>query len=125
MARKSKTRSRSDGWAITSFSSHKRHPAYYRKKNDNIEYVTFTHSEEVAFSPTDKVRTKKLKHNIDKKSKDSRYSHVVPRVYYGSRDSLGRETNKYSLDKEDRPLIEGGFRSWERRPSPAKKKPRK
>ena len=75
MAKKN-IRKRSTGWAHTKKYPHKNHPAYFRKTGqDDIEYVTFTHSEKVDFDKENKgkpiekhdvVKTRKLKVNIDK-----------------------------------------------------------
>ena len=124
MAKKN-TRRRSTGWAHTKRIPHYNHPAYYRKKGqDEIEYVTFTHSVEVDFDKNnkkkpiekhDKVVTKRLHKNIDSARKgDSKYSHVVPRVYEGKRSALGKGTNEYVLDNLDKPLIDEIFANGKR-----------
>ena len=116
---------RSTGWAHTKEYPHKRHPALFRKKSgDDIEYVTFTHSEKVDFDkykktlPKEKhdvVHTLKLNVNIDKSQKgDGKYSRVIPRVYDGKRSSLGKGTNGYKLDKSDHPLIDSIFKTGKR-----------
>lgn len=112
---------RSFGWAYTKKYPHLNHPAYYRKQDlDDIEYVTFTHSELVEFDDEPvPVSTRKLNYNIDKKQKnnpkDSKgYSHVVPRVYQGKRSALGNETSKYRIHSEDWSLIGSIFKSGKR-----------
>lgn len=76
------------------------HPAEYRKngKKEEIEYVTFTHSSEVDLDKGDKskplethrkISTIELSHNIDKNKTEKSY--VVPIVYQGERDLLGRK----------------------------------
>jgi len=125
MGKKKNNRKRSTGWAHTKKYPHKNHPAYFRKTGqDDIEYVTFTHSSEVDFDKDnkkkpieqhDKVTTRMLNVNVDRKKKgDSRYSHVVPRVYEGSRSALGTGTNKYKIDRSDEPLIDDIFQNGER-----------
>ena len=100
-------RYKKDGWAITKWKHHKNHPAYYRKKgNNNIEYVTFTSSNVVDFGD-EKISTQRLNRNINKDSRKNKteFSYVVPRVYLGTRDSLGKGTNDFVLYKEDFDLI--------------------
>ena len=143
MAKKKNNRKRLTGWAHTKKYPHKNHPAYFRKKGqDDIEYVTFTHSSEVDFDKDnkkkpiekhDKVVTKKLNKNIDSKRKgDSKYSHIVPRVYEGTRSALGTGTNDYKLDNADIPLVDSIFQNAKRYKVPftgnkpkKKKKPHK
>lgn len=114
-----KTRKRSTGWARTKEYPHKRHPAYYRKQQgDNIEYVTFTHSDAVDLGK-EKVPTKKLNKNIDYKNKgENRYSHVLPRVYEGERSALGKGTNDFKLDKSDKATVDKIFATGKRYPVP-------
>jgi len=128
-----KNRKRSTGWAYTKKYPHKNHPAYYRKQKDNdIEYVTFTHSEVVDLGK-EKVPTKKLNKNIDYKNKgENRYSHVLPRVYEGERSALGKGTNDFKLDKSDKATVDKIFATGKRYPVPRtggkdkqKKKPHK
>lgn len=124
MAKKS-SRKRSTGWAHTKQFPHKRHPAYFRKSGqDDVEYVTFTHSEEVDFDKDNKakpiekhdvVKTRRLKVNIDKTEKSQgEYSHVIPRVYEGRRSALGSGTNKYKLAEEDKPIVDDVFKNGKR-----------
>ena len=68
-------RKRPTGWAWTKKYPHERHPATYRRKDgDEIEYITFTHSDEVDFGGKGKVRTVPMLDNISpserKKNKD-------------------------------------------------------
>lgn len=117
-----KKRIKKDGWAITKRKPHKNHPAYYRKKgsNDNdIEYVTFTHSKKVDFNGNEVV-TIRLNKNINKKENDTKYSHVVPIVYDGKRDSLGKKTNDFYLSKDDYDLVMDIFKNASKK----NKKPR-
>ena len=142
MAKKKNNRKRSTGWAHTKQFPHKRHPAYFRKTGqDDIEYVTFTHSGKVDFDidnkrkPIEKqdiVKTRKLKVNIDKTEKNKgEYSHVIPRVYEGKRSALGAGTNKYKLAEEDKPTVDDIFKNGKRYKvprtgnKPKNKKPRK
>ena len=62
-----KNRGRKNGWAKTKSFPHERHPATYYRKNpsdDSVEYIAFTHSEEVDFGDKGKVRTVPLLDNI-------------------------------------------------------------
>lgn len=141
MAKKN-NRKRSTGWAHTKKYPHKNHPAYFRKTGqDDVEYITFTHSEEVDFDKDNKrkpvekhdvVKTCKLKVNIDKTEKNKgEYSHVVPRVYEGKRSALGAGTNKYKLAEDDRTTVDYIFKNGKRYKvprtgnKPKSKKPRK
>ena len=127
--RKKPTRAkRKTDWAHTKEVPHKNHPAYFKKKGgDNIEYVTFTHSNSVDFDKDsnkpleehDIVETRQLQVNIDKTKKGSdEKSHVVPRVYIGTRSSLGKGTNKFELSELDEPLIDEIFKTAPRYPIP-------
>ena len=125
MAKKKNNRKRSTGWAHTKKYPHKNHPAYFRKTGqDDVEYVTFTHSSEVDFDKDNKrkpiekhdiVTTRKLNVNIDKTERSSgEYSHVIPRVYEGKRAALGAGTNKYKLADEDKPTVDDIFKNGKR-----------
>lgn len=141
MAKKN-NRKRSTGWAHTKKYPHKNHPAYFRKTGqDDVEYVTFTHSREVDFDKDNKVKpiekhdivkAQKLKVNIDKTEKNKgEYSHVVPRVYEGKRSALGAGTNTYKLAEDDKPTVDYIFKNGKRYKvprtgnKPKNKKPRK
>lgn len=93
-------------FAHTKRFPHTNHPAYFKKVNNNdIEYVTFT-SHDVANFYGEKIETFRLFENIDKSKKNSnKYSYVVSRVYEGTRDSLGKGTNKFYLSQKDYDLI--------------------
>lgn len=140
--KKNNNRKRSTGWAHTKKYPHKNHPAYYRKTGqDDVEYITFTHSDKVDFDKDNKskpierhdiVRTRKLNENIDKTdNKKGEYSYVVPRVYEGKRSALGAGTNKYKLSEEDKPIVDTIFKNGKRYKvprtgnKPQNKKPRK
>ncbi len=103
---KKKNRKRSTGWAKTKSYPHERHPATYRRKNgDEIEYLTFTHSNEVDFGEKGKVRTVPLMDNISpaerKKNKaqgikrGQNRSYAYPKVFVGNRSALGAETDEF------------------------------
>ena len=55
----------------------------------------------------EKIFTQPLNRNINKDSRKNKakFSFVVPRVYLGTRDSLGKGTNEFVLYKEDFDLI--------------------
>ena len=112
-----KRRKRKNGFARTKRYPLLNHPAYYRKKDtDNIEYVTFTHLEEVDLED-EKIKTIKLIVNICKTEKEiDKYSYVVPRVYIGKRSSLKDEIHNFSIDKIDKPIIVEIFNKSERYP---------
>lgn len=125
MSKKKNNRKRSTGWAHTKKYPHKNHPAYYRKTGqDDVEYVTFTHSGKVDFDKGNKskpandhdvVETQKLSVNIDKTERGKgQYSHVIPRVYEGKRSALGEGTNRYKLSETDKPLIDDIFKNGKR-----------
>ena len=138
---KNNNRKRPTGWAHTRQFPHKRHPAYFRKTGqDDVEYVTFTHSSKVDFDKSDKaksinkhdiVETRRLSVNIDKTDKNKgKYSYVVPRVYEGKRSALGSGTNKYKLADKDKPIVDDIFNNGKRYKvlqtgKPKNKKPRK
>ena len=106
MKRKSKKR-----YAITKSYPIPNHPAEYRKtrNGEEIEFVTFTHSPKVDLDKLDKnkpqenhriIATIELQNNIDiEKNKNSttEKSHVVPVVYQGKRDLLGRKRNEFKV----------------------------
>ena len=67
LAKKNRNRKGKSGWAHTKWFPHASHPAtYYRKSpsDDSVEYITFTHSEEVDLGDKGKVRTVPLLDNI-------------------------------------------------------------
>lgn len=116
-----KKRIKKDGWAITKRKPYKNHPAYYRRKNNtnsDIEYVTFSHSSNVDFDGN-KIITIKLKKNINKNEDNTKYSHVVPIVYNGKRNSLGKKTNNFTLSKEDYNFIMDIFKKASKNKKPS------
>lgn len=140
-----KNRKRSTGWARTKEYPHKKHPATYRRKNgDEIEYLTFTHSDEVDFGEKGKVRTVPLFENISsserKKNKAQGLKHgenrsyVYPTVYVGKRSALGKETDEFEPVDFDKKRIGKMFEVFPRENVPTtggggqyrkKKKPKK
>lgn len=112
------------GFATTNKFPHKKHPAYFRKTGeDEIEYVTFTHSDIVNLINEKNVPTRRLDVSVDYKNKgDNKYSHVVERVYMGKRSSLGKGTNQYKLDKKDIDKVKDVFENATRRIVPKKNK---
>ena len=106
MARKKNNRKRSTGWARTKEYPHKKHPATYKRKNcDEIEYITFTHSDEVDLGKKGKIRTVPLLDNISpaerKKNKEQgkkqgeNRTYAYPKVFVGKRSALGRESDEF------------------------------
>lgn len=93
------------GFAETKTYPHKNHPARYRRNgvnNDDIEYITTTHHEEVLLNGK-LVNTIPLDNNINpKERKDlNQKSYVYPMVYVGKRSHLGKERNDLSLIGKD------------------------
>ena len=118
------------GWARTKRYPLKRHPAYYKRQGkDDIQFVTFTHSDEVKFDNGERERTMKLNVNINRNKKGEKdFSHVVPRVYEGKRSALGEEVDEYRLSKEDYDKVDSVFKTGKVYPVPytsnsKKKKP--
>ena len=108
-----KKRYKKTGFARTKRYPFLNHPAFYKRKgNDDVEYVTFTHSSEVELDD-EKVITKELNVNINREdpSEKNRKSRVIPRVYKGKRSSLHKELIGFKLDSSDRTLIENIFSS--------------
>ncbi|MBO5046733.1 MAG: hypothetical protein J6C93_07715 [Clostridia bacterium] len=102
------------GWALTKWFPHKRHPAHYRKKgkkSDDVEYVTFTHSEEVILPNGSKVYTIPMNDNVSKKEREENKrkglkkgenrSYAYPKVFEGKRSALGKESDEFDPVSED------------------------
>lgn len=146
MAKKNNRNRKKSGWAHTKFYPHVSHPTNYRYKdarNDKIEYITFTHSEEVD-SGDKKIRTVPLLDNISpsERAKNRREgkrigenrSYAYPKVFVGERSSLHKETDKFEPVDFDKKRIEKMFEVFPREEVPKtggkgkfkkKKKPRK
>ena len=125
MAKKTKNRKRSSGWAKTKSYPHARHPATYRRKGkDDIEYITFTHSDEVDFDNNEKVRTVPLADNISPaernqnkatgKNRVDNRSYVFPKVYVGKRSALGKERDEFEPVGFDKTRIRKMFELFPR-----------
>lgn len=143
--KKKPNRKRSTGWAWTKKYPHENHPATYRRKNgDEIEYLTFTHSEEVDFGEKGKVRTVPLLDNISPAEREKNKaqalkrgenrSYAYPKVYDGKRSALGAETDKFEPVDFDKKRIGKMFEVFPRENVPTtggggqyrkKKKPKK
>lgn len=145
MAKKNK-RKRTTGWARTKDYPHKKHPATYRRKStgsDDIEYITFTHSDEVDFGENKKIRTVPLKDNISpaerKKNKEQGKKHgenrtyAYPKVFVGKRSALKEESDEFNPVDFDKQRINKMFDTFPRENVPVtggkakynqKKKPR-
>ena len=126
---KKKNRRRSTGWARTKEYPHKKHPATYRRKNgDEIEYITFTHSDEVDFGEKGKVRVVPLMDNISpterKKNKaqglkrGQNRSYAYPKVFVGNRSALGAETDEFDPVDFDKKRIGKMFEVFPRESVP-------
>lgn len=93
------------GFAHTKEIPHKLHPAYYeRKGNDEINYVTFTHSDEVDLNNR-KIKTVPLTSNISPAERGKSISYAYPKSYKGKRSALGKNTDEYSLIKADKDIV--------------------
>ena len=103
---KSKRRRKIYGFAQTKEEPHKNHPAFYKKKNqDEIDYVTFTHSSEIKDKKGNIVeKTIPLTGNIDPEEKN-RKSYIYPKSYEGKRSSLGEERPDLSLNTKDKKIV--------------------
>ena len=118
MAKKNNRKRKTTGWAKTKSYPHERHPAAYRRKgagSDDIEYITFTHSDMVDFRDKGKVRTIPLLDNISaierRKNKESgrkfgeNRSYAYPKVFVGKRSALHSETDEFSPVEFDKQRI--------------------
>lgn len=117
MAKKKNNRKRTTGWAKTKSYPHERHPATYRCKgtgNDDIEYITFTHSKEVDFGKK-KVRTVPMSDNVSRKEREENKqkgrkfgenrSYAYPKVFVGKRSALHKETDEFDPVEFDKRRI--------------------
>ena len=143
--KKKPNRKRSTGWAWTKKYPHENHPATYRRKNgDEIEYLTFTHSDEIDFGKNGKVQTVPLLDNISPAEREKNKaqglkhgenrSYAYPKVYDGKRSALGAETDKFEPVDFDKKRIGKMFEVFPRENVPTtggggqnrkKKKPKK
>lgn len=125
-------RKRSTGWAWTKEYPHSNHPATYHRLNtgnDDAEYITFTHSEEVDLGKKGKVRTVPLLDNISpserKKNKEQgkkqgeNRSYAYPKVFVGKRSALGSETDEFEPVDFDKKRIGKMFEVFPRENVPA------
>ena len=121
-------RRKTGGWAYTKSYPHRRHPANYKYTNtynDDIEYLTFTHSSEVDLD-NEKVSTIPLSDNIspserlknNKTNNKNNISYVYPKVFVGKRSSLQNETNEFEPIKSDKNLISALFNALTRKEVP-------
>ncbi len=147
MAKKNNRKRKSSGWAYTKDYPHAGHPTNYRRKtsnSDDIEYITFTHSDIVDFGAKGKVRTVPLLDNISpverRKNKEQgkkfgeNRSYAYPKVFVGKRSALHRETDEFVPVDFDKKRIDKMFEAFPRENIPMtggkkkfnqKKKPRK
>ena len=108
------------GYAYTKNKPIYNHPAHYRTvKAGNIEFVVFTHAEEVDLDKRNKkipekehrkIKTIKLTNNIDS-SKKTEESHVTPVVYEGSRELLGAKRQNLKLVGKDVAVVNKIFKT--------------
>ena len=147
MAKKNRRRKGKSGWAKTKTYPHERHPAAYKHvgaDNDSIEYITFTHSEEVDMGEKGKVQTVPMLDNVSpaerrknkeqgKKPGESR-SYAYPKVFVGKRSALHKETDEFEPVEFDKKRIKTMFEVLPRENVPVtggkskyrqKKKPRR
>ena len=147
MAKKNNRKRKSTGWAYTKGYPHAFHPAKYRRKtsnSDDIEYITFTHSDMVDFGAKGKVRTVPLfdnispaerqKNKVQGKKRGENRSYAYPKVFVGKRSALHVETDEFEPVDFDKKRIDLMFDVFPRENVPAtggknkyrqKKKPRK
>ena len=130
MAKKKNNRKRTTGWARTTFFPHKKHPAAYRRKgvgSDEIEYLTFTHKDEVDLG-NKKVRTVPMLDNISpaerrknkeqgKKPGENR-SYAYPKVFVGKRSALREESDEFNPVEFDKDRIKKMFEIFPRESVP-------
>ncbi len=107
-------RKRTTGFARTKNIPHKNHPAFYKKRkgvsSDEIDYITFTHSDEVELE-NKKIKTIEMKENINSKSPEekNRKTYAYPKVYVGKRSALGKESNEFNLSKKNKEQVDELF----------------
>ena len=105
------------------------HPCYYKKTGDDqVDYVTFTHSKNIDIKNengeiTGTLETKELTSNINKEErKQGIKTNVVPIDYQGKRSALGEEKDDFSLVPEDKKIVDTIFDSSPKRPAPKRKR---
>ena len=150
MPKNNRNRKGKSGWVDTRKRPHKQHPANYKRKtvnDDNVKYLTFTHSSAVetvingkkyvvhTIPLTDNISIKERAENRRKGLKPGENrSYVFPLVYNGSRSSLGKNNDDYSPVLADKIIIDTLFLSLPEMTTPigkgidkkiTKKKPRK
>lgn len=121
-------RRKTGGWAHTKSYPHKNHPANYRyvgNGNDDIEYLTFTHSREVVMPNgktvitlplCDNISIKERKENKNKNLKSyENPSYVFPMVYVGKRSALHQESKDFKPVSIDKWFIDFLFKVLPRR----------
>lgn len=102
MANKYSRQRKSGGWARTKRYPHERHPAnYVRINGDNVEYITFTHSEEVVLPNGALIQTVPMLDNVSKVEREENKrkglkqgenrSYAYPVVFVGKRSALHNE----------------------------------
>ena len=102
-----KNRSLKFGFARTKIYPHIRHPAYYKrisKELDKVEYMTFTHHDEVNID-NEVIKTIPLDSNISPEERGKSKSYVFPKIYSGKRSELGKEIRDYNLTDKDRSTV--------------------
>lgn len=104
------------GFAKTKKVPHENHPAFFKRKGQNeVEYVTFTHSDEVDLGGKKKVKTIPLTDNIAPEERGTdKKSHAYPKVYEGKRSALGKGEKKYNLTPKSRKVVEDVFENCPR-----------
>lgn len=127
MAKKKNNRKRTTGWAHTKNYPHESHPATYRRKgvgSDEIEYLTFTHSDKVQLRNGKVEQTVPLLDNISpaerkenktlgRKFGENR-SYAYPKVYEGKRSALLNETKEFEPVEFDKKRIKKMFEIFPR-----------
>lgn len=109
MAKKGNRRSKS-GWAYTKKYPHENHPARFRKiTSDDIDYLTFTHSDKIDLPDGRSVQTIPLHGNIKQSEQGKSKSYVYPKVFRGKRSALGAKTTEFNLSPTDKQTVDKLF----------------
>ena len=127
----SKRGSTKEGFAKSKKHIHgeKPHPVYYKKKSrkdDDIEYITLSHQQNIKLNDGREITAIELEDNINPSERGSdKKSHVVPIVYEGKRSSLGKNENSYSFTEKVKTVIDRIFMTAPKEKAPQKNKKKK
>lgn len=99
------------GFARTKNYPHKKHPAkFHFLGNDEVEYITFTHHDEVELEGQI-FKTIPLDNNIVIEERGKKKSYAFPRVFIGTRSALGKKSNDFNLTKKDKEKVNKLFKT--------------